>query len=264
VDPGSLGPMNNTFVRCLFEWEADSGALDCNVDIDSGWRNLFYSCSFHGSTTGVVDTPYIRIDDTYGLLVEVTLDSCFWPGPISAPPYRDTAIEQNGGNVYMVGNNAFNNMRNGWEYNAGGGRIMGSIQYQGVTNRWTGTGGLNRPVDVRQNPITLLLESDDVYAVQGAQTGDVNPRFRLDKNGVLAWGDGTAATDLQIRRMGTGWGRVDGYLDMTGGTGILGALEHKGMTAGFYNTAPVAKPTGVAVSAAGIHAALVALGLIGA
>ena len=31
---------------------------------------------------------------------------------------------------------------------------------------------------------------------------------------------------------------------------------------GFYNTAPVAKQTGVAVSAAGIHAALVNLGLI--
>lgn len=33
---------------------------------------------------------------------------------------------------------------------------------------------------------------------------------------------------------------------------------------GFYGTAPVAKQTGVAVSAAGIHAALVALGLIAA
>lgn len=31
---------------------------------------------------------------------------------------------------------------------------------------------------------------------------------------------------------------------------------------GFYNTAPVAQPTSVAVTAAGIHAALVTLGLI--
>lgn len=38
------------------------------------------------------------------------------------------------------------------------------------------------------------------------------------------------------------------------GTGLLG----------FFGTAPVAKPTGVAVSAAGVHAALVSLGLIGA
>lgn len=33
---------------------------------------------------------------------------------------------------------------------------------------------------------------------------------------------------------------------------------------GFYGTTPIVKQTGVAVSAAGIHAALVALGLIGA
>jgi parallel beta-helix repeat protein len=36
------------------------------------------------------------------------------------------------------------------------------------------------------------------------------------------------------------------------------------LKAGFYETAPIAKQTGVAVSAAGIHAALVNLGLIGA
>lgn len=33
---------------------------------------------------------------------------------------------------------------------------------------------------------------------------------------------------------------------------------------GFYGTAPIAKQTGVAVTAAGVHAALVALGLIAA
>lgn len=42
------------------------------------------------------------------------------------------------------------------------------------------------------------------------------------------------------------------------------ALDHDGSTAGFYGTAPIAKQTGVAVDAAAIHAALVALGLIGA
>lgn len=45
---------------------------------------------------------------------------------------------------------------------------------------------------------------------------------------------------------------------------IDNALDHKGTLAGFYATAPVAKPTGVAVTASGIHAALVTLGLIAA
>lgn len=41
-----------------------------------------------------------------------------------------------------------------------------------------------------------------------------------------------------------------------------GALNHDGSTVGFYGTAPVAQQTGVAVSAAGVHTALVNLGLI--
>jgi hypothetical protein len=43
---------------------------------------------------------------------------------------------------------------------------------------------------------------------------------------------------------------------------INGAINHDGTTVGFYGAAPVVKPTGVAVSTAAIHAALVSLGLI--
>ena len=45
---------------------------------------------------------------------------------------------------------------------------------------------------------------------------------------------------------------------------IDGDLNHDGSNVGFYGTAPVAKQTGVAVTAAAIHAALVNLGLIAA
>jgi len=43
---------------------------------------------------------------------------------------------------------------------------------------------------------------------------------------------------------------------------LNGDLNHDGSKAGFFATAPVSRPTGVAVSAAGIHAALCSLGLI--
>jgi hypothetical protein len=43
---------------------------------------------------------------------------------------------------------------------------------------------------------------------------------------------------------------------------IDGALNHDGTTVGFYGTVPAAQQTGVAVTAAAIHAALVTLGLI--
>lgn len=51
---------------------------------------------------------------------------------------------------------------------------------------------------------------------------------------------------------------------LSGEIQIGGALNHDGTTIGFYNTTPIAKQTGVAVTAAGIHAALVSLGLISA
>lgn len=48
------------------------------------------------------------------------------------------------------------------------------------------------------------------------------------------------------------------------GSGTRRGLTLDTGTLGFYGTAPIAKPTGVAVTAAGIHAALVSLGLIAA
>tara|TARA_R110002110_G_scaffold252688_1_gene468536 strand:+ start:124 stop:432 length:309 start_codon:yes stop_codon:yes gene_type:complete len=55
----------------------------------------------------------------------------------------------------------------------------------------------------------------------------------------------------------TGSASVDGIT-------IGGALNHDGSTVGFYGATPAAKETGVAVSAAAIHAVLVTYGLISA
>lgn len=52
------------------------------------------------------------------------------------------------------------------------------------------------------------------------------------------------------------------YYKEDGTVPLAGPLNHDGSTVGFYGTAPVVQPTGVAVSAAAIHAALVSLGLI--
>ena len=51
-------------------------------------------------------------------------------------------------------------------------------------------------------------------------------------------------------------------LDVTGGITLSGTFTHNGSSLGFYGIAPIAQPAGVAVTAAGIHAALVSLGLI--
>ena len=81
----------------------------------------------------------------------------------------------------------------------------------------------------------------------------------------IALDHGTAAQVLVLAADSPTYGslRVGGspiaYFLSTAG----GGLQIAGRV-GFYNKAPVAKPTGVAVTAAGIHAALVTLGLIGA
>jgi hypothetical protein len=57
-------------------------------------------------------------------------------------------------------------------------------------------------------------------------------------------------------------GRGSDKVTFKGEVQIDGNLNHDGSGAGFYGTTPVAQQTGVAVTAAAIHAALVNLGLI--
>lgn len=77
------------------------------------------------------------------------------------------------------------------------------------------------------------------------------------QNGVALIGYSDAASTETLRlNMSTGAGTFGAAVE------IDGDLNHDGSNVGFYGTAPVAQQTGVAVTAAGIHAALVNLGLI--
>lgn len=69
-----------------------------------------------------------------------------------------------------------------------------------------------------------------------------------------------AVTDNTLDMGGVGANRARD-LNLARNIVIGGALNHVGATAGFYATAPIAQQAGVAVTAAGIHAACVALGL---
>lgn len=98
---------------------------------------------------------------------------------------------------------------------------------------------------------------------------DVNDRIVVRTDGEIRIGDGTIAPDVRLFRNGvnqlrTAGDMVAGKFWSLGEVEIDGALNHDGTTVGFYNTTPIAKQTGVAVTIAAVHAALVALGLIGA
>src|SRR5262245_9026915 len=66
------------------------------------------------------------------------------------------------------------------------------------------------PADLSTAPL-LLPATDTRNAFNGAAgrllitgrvTGDTNPRLTVDTNGTLAWGDGTAASDVTLSRQG--------------------------------------------------------------
>jgi hypothetical protein len=84
-----------------------------------------------------------------------------------------------------------------------------------------------------------------------ASAGSFNLRSR-DING--------SSTDGNIWQVADGTNDINFLADVE----INGALNHDGLTVGFYGTAPVTKQTSVAVSIAAVHAALVSLGLIAA
>ncbi len=88
------------------------------------------------------------------------------------------------------------------------------------------------------------------------------------KRGLVAI-DAPQASPLVIKPAGPGTnismtlaGKGSGTITITPNVTLSGALDHDGATVGFYGTAPIAQQTGVAVTAGGVHAALVALGLI--
>jgi hypothetical protein len=119
-------------------------------------------------------------------------------------------------------------------------------------------------VETDQDPHISLGASIDGYMPIGClkQGGSftytgagVTKVLRLDATGTPGFVFGN---DRYMRRNSS-----SGYID-TDYLQVDEALAHAGDSIGFYGTTPIAKPTGVAVSAAGVHAALVSLGLIAA
>lgn len=99
------------------------------------------------------------------------------------------------------------------------------------------------------------------------ESGQPNTPLYLDGRGLIIGG---VATGVVNKLQATGDGQLNGTTVINAeaftdfGITTSRALRASGDKLGFYGKAPVDKPTGVAVDAAGIHAALVNLGLIAA
>ncbi len=119
------------------------------------------------------------------------------------------------------------------------------------------------------SPILKLLAVSgtgcDLFFTEGTGSGAAgNMQYRLayvagsSYFSMRSYDADGGSTDADIWRVADGQQGIL-FLDAVE---IDGPLNHDGSTAGFFGTAPAAKPTGVAVTAAGVHAALVTLGLI--
>lgn len=131
------------------------------------------------------------------------------------------------------------------------------ISLAGIRNKVIGGFSIGKDAD--------SIDSDGDYAALTAQQRYgvviVNGSTDCSVHDTVAFGNATG----DVTSFGTGGMiRTRTNFQIAGAVEIDGALNHDGTTVGFYGTAPIAKQTGVAVDAAGIHAALVALGLIAA
>lgn len=113
------------------------------------------------------------------------------------------------------------------------------------------TDSIRAMIDLKRNEEMRWRFGADGTAESGANAGNDFSFFAYDDTGAFI------GTPLAITRSSM---KVKTAAELE----IDGALNHDGATVGFYGTTPIAKQTGVAVSDAAIHAALVALGLIAA
>jgi hypothetical protein len=144
------------------------------------------------------------------------------------------------------------------------------VTISGISLKYNATASLNDQAqastvmpfysDDSTDPKIVLPNNRRVYFRTAA--GTIASGIYYTASDGLNIGDSTNAASLNFLSAGTAF--MFPKLACQGEVEIEGALNHDGSTVGFYGTTPVAKQTGVAVSAAGIHAALVNLGLIGA
>jgi hypothetical protein len=145
----------------------------------------------------------------------------------------------------------------------GGGGFEADPELGGVeTARATVAAGIGLRSDAGSQ---IIAVQDTGIVISGGATGDVT----IAAQGVggvvnLAGENGTVVLDDEGAQFtSTALTIVNGEtVDISGDGGPLVSVAAGAL--GFYGTSPIAKQTGVAVTAEAIHAALVALGLIGA
>ena len=146
-----------------------------------------------------------------------------------------------------------------WDESADEWTFAGTSFVVSGTSLFTGLVDLGDNIVKSINTTTLIISGGsttsagaNIILFGGAESG--GPGDILFRSAVTTVADWDESADE--------WTFTSTLFKLTGALEIDGALNHDGSTVGFYGVAPTVQLTGVAVSAAGIHAALVTLGLI--
>lgn len=242
--------------------------------INSAQYGLVVSASFGKAASGTHSLFAVARFATTGLgggAAAVTEAATIYVDGAPTGAAANYAIHVVGGAVLFGGTLAVTGAVTGGTYNgqtiSAAAAFTGSVTVAttlGVTGVTTLTGDVVAPA-IRRG--TADGADSDLLVLSGG--GGTTPQRGA---AIVLFGNENASPgDLRLIG-GDAAGKIEIY---TGATALRGSVTAAGVfdwlgnvkvggNVGFYGTAPVAKPTGVAVTAAGIHAALVTLGLIAA
>lgn len=222
-----------------------------NIDLAAGGDYSFYSVWFEGSTTSVA-----RLGNGSAGPAGTTFQSCHF----HTTGTYNLDLQSGGSKTVVIG----------CDFDTPAAVLIGATHTRAVfIANFSLIGGT---ITITDNATDAYVHAVGTANFIDHKTAEI--RGGVGANPLVIAGQATSGTGVDFRvknnvAADTTWV----YVTAGGANPIVvlplhivaqGMLEHTGTTAGFYSTSPIAKPTGVAVTAAGIHAALVALGLIGA
>lgn len=271
ADGYGVGYMIDSMWRC--RWSTVIAAF-CAI----GWR--FKDTAYAGSTPTTYQNCSALSCTQYGLRIEADLDQASWFGG---------DITGNAVGIFVTGNTSRNLTFEGvnFEANAGldialGDSTNGPANVSFIGCRfWRPSSAGALSVDyVRGSNVTFLscYWNNFTKAISVAATAGVARMFACHTVSVATFatlGSNTIdSASAIVEGSGAGFSRIgsttrfnQGQVLFAKGISAFGGQCNLGGAAdsiGFYGATPVAKQTGVPATAEGIHAALVALGLIGA
>jgi hypothetical protein len=213
---GTLGPTNNVWEHCLFEYgdAATAGTpYLADIDVRAGIHNIFRDCTTSSTGWGTTGAS-VRVDMTApATQASIILDTVWLSGDASLG--TSTGIHQIDGQVFVHNKLAMQSFQNAWRYDGGYQEIWGFLDFAGCTRHrhLSSAQGVDQPRMDMPRPIWFSeLEQSDNFAIVMLRRGDTYSPFYITPNGSMTWGPGNGASDVNLYRGGADLLKTDDKL----------------------------------------------------